>query len=424
VNSSRNTVSSTPRHSGRSITDTASLRDDSSTKGESNAPKEKNEQVKALDMLHNTILPLWNKAFYSGKSKEEILPTLLPDAKSLDQPLGNVVNYVTKFDLYEKRSNVLKGTPVPRYKSMTFSDTQGYMLVVESTAFRHSCDDSRTCTEVPVKLKMTVSNQSFSALLAIIVRKYGPRQFSDEAIQGDPFYPFDLCFEFATPRSSSTLCRHLPKFIDLQYYPGDMSLTDRQSQAEVTMGMIHKNLSPDYTFHGFPLADGSRSGPRHVCGNRNFRDEAFHPPLVLETDEKQSQELQIQRHPGESGDILGPKLYFSLGCYKNVINGIDTKMFKTTPMDLEFEAAFSRAKLIAFDNYFTDDAKFDQFLEDFHTYFETSMKSPLFGDYTDGVIRPVFCLKPMGHQLKAIDRFQKLPNGDRIWHFRATHSFD
>ena len=99
-------------------------------------------------------------------------------------------------------------------------------------------------------------------------------------------------------------------------------------------------------------------------------------------------------------------------------------MFKTTPMDLEFEAAFSRAKLRAFDNYFTDDAKFNQFLEDFHTYFETSMKSPLFGDYAEGVIRPVFCLKPMGHQLKAIDRFQKLPNGDRIWHFRATHSFD
>jgi len=96
-------------------------------------------------------------------------------------------------------------------------------------------------------------------------------------------------------------------------------------------------------------------------------------------------------------------------------------------MDLEFEATFSRSKLNAFDISFEgqhNDKKFDKFLEDFHNYFETSMKSPLFGDYTDGVIRPVFCLKPMGHQLKAIDRFQKLPNGDRIWHFRATHSFD
>jgi hypothetical protein len=414
VNSSRNTVSSTPRHSGRSMTDTASLRDDSSTKGESKAPKEKDEQLQALDMLHKTILPLWNRTFYSGKSKEEILPNI----KALDQPLEDV-NYVTKFDLYEKRSNVLTGTLVPRYESRTFTDTQGYMLVAETTAFRHSCD-ARTCTEVPVKLKMTVSNQSFSALLAIIVRKYGPRQFSDEAIQDDPFYPFDLCFEFATPRDASPPLRHLPKFIDLQY-SGDVS------QAEDAMGMIYSNLSPGYTFHGFPLADGTRSGPRHVqYGNRNFRDEAL-PPLVLETDGSQSQGLQIQPHPGESGDISGPKLYFSLGCYKNIINGIDTKMLKTTPMDLEFEAAFSRAKLKAFDNYFIDDAddkKFDKFLEDFHTYFEASMKSPLFGDYADGLIRPVFCLKPMGHQLKALDRFQKLPTGDRIWHFRATHSFD
>jgi hypothetical protein len=215
--------------------------------------------------------------------------------------------------------------------------------------------------------------------------------------------------------------RHLPKFIDWKY------------SDDVSEKTIFLNSSSGYTFHGFPLADGSRSGPRHVqYGNQNFRELAGHilaghKPLELETDRSQSPELQIQPHPGESGDFLGPKLYFSLGCYKNIINGIDTKMLKTTPMDLEFSAAFSRAKLKAFDDYFIDDAddkKFDKFLEDFHTYFEASMKSPLFGDYDDGLIRPVFCLKPMGHQLKAIDRFQKLPTGDRIWHFRATHSFD
>jgi hypothetical protein len=430
ASASRNSVSSTPRHSSRYSTDNASSR--SATLPKDDLIVEVPDSLKALNLLHSAILPAWNQLFYSGHSKEQVL-----NNSQCDVPC-QYFNSITRFSLYETKTSPLKGRPIPNYTVQTFSSTQGYQLVAESWAVRFGCDPDRTRKDVPVILKMTVSGDSFQALLEMIVRRYKNYQkrifepFSERAVlydmeEGTPFYAFDIYFEYATPQAPRDVSalRHLPQFLFLSELREDGKFEEIKA---IERKMIDSETVP--LFYGFPhlAAPGDElgmvSGPTQIFGGSDSDFQKFINDHAAQDSSILREQLRVQRHP----DI--PKLYLCIGC------PVMVDMPKSATMDLQFVAHFSRDEFMKFDGRFSDDRVWKQFLTEFHSHFETHMKSRQFGDFTyedpnkGGKVRPVHALQALQPLSSAASdsilqaRFNFLrENKDAVWQFWASHSF-
>ena len=236
---------------------------------------------------------------------------------------------------------------------------------------------------VPVSLVMTVEGDSFSMLLDMIIHKFGSKGFlrkhvADEEDEGD-FFPFELCFEYETPPSHEKA--HVPVFI---HEDGMHSL--------------------DEVFYGFPCAEKKLSGMRHFSQRKDSYDV-----------------LSLQK-PFSPAASCFPRLYLSFSFDSKFCNSRSESgggKNRNNTMDFQFVATFDRKKLEEFDDVFKctgknpdgtdDDSAYENFLKDFHQYFEEQLKSSSFGEYAEAIPAPreINSLERMGPNIAPLDRFIK-----------------
>ena len=401
-----------------------------------------NSRMEALKMLYHHILPYWNSVAFSGLEKAEIESD--PNLNKADPEY----NFFTNFKLAFKKG--IHPTPIENYVAgALFKDTAGHMLVAESQAVRFDAAVNRTRTPVPVVVKMTVSGDSFTALLDMIIQKYSPG-FDESAVHASPFYPFDICFEYATPfQGSDSKLVHFPKLSAHAMDDDDNPnfLENRETDC----------LDPtkNTVFLGFPCLGNRISGSRYVYGGpkrelydaiqtRQTRPAMLEELLDPENFKHRFAALSEQAIPSF------PRLYMSLGFDSRT--GSASTLPRGTVMDLHFEASFpmchgckAAGKLLytpdpekclgCFDMRLKQPGEFTKFLEDFHHYFKDSVtKCSLWGDINSdeqtvtGIVRDVTPLKPLVDKDHAnmftpplTQQAQRLESC--VWRFELTHSF-
>jgi hypothetical protein len=418
------------------------------------------DRLKALKLLYDHILPCWNQTAFSGVSKDEIERN-----RDLDKP-DQTGDFHTQFKLAEKHGIQVK--PMDNYLAKHFKDTAGYMLLAESQAVRF--DANRTRKDVPVKVKMTVAGDSFTALLDMIVQQFKADGLDEGAVQRhydnpdiDQFYPFDICLEWATPYSASSS----PDMLKLVHFPMLGAHKDdpaRPFLPEHETQFLARLKRPDpvrpehCVFLGFPRLENCISGMRHLFGGS--RDKLFEdlsrraPPPVLPTALSELLDRQHSFHPRDNTRKIAalteqavpsaPRLYLSLGF--NSRTGSESTLPRGTVMDMHFEAVFfvcggckgTKAPsyedkcICCFDPRLKNPKEFTEFVEEFHNYFEKAVtQCSLWGDYysakgtTESRVRDITPLKPQV-DMACADRFTpplKQQALGCVWRFALSHSF-
>ena len=437
----------TPGHKN-SARDTSGNSDSTANAALSNAAPFSNDKIKAenrlkaLRLLYDHILPDWNCEAFSGREKAEI-----QSDSNLDKA-DPEFNFFTSFKLASKKG--ILPTPIQNYVAgISFTDTAGHMLIAESQAVRFDATDARTRTPVPVKVKMTVSGDSFTALLDLIIEKYKP-DINESAFQSagtGKFFPFDICFEYATPfQGSESKLVHFPNLLahEMDFEDNPNFLENREKDC--------LDSTKNTVFLGFPCSGHRISGSRHVFGGpkhelikTSYKTCPEMLPELLDPERSTHHFAALS----EQAVPLFPRLYLSLGFDSRT--GSESTLARGTVMDLYFEATFPMCRgckaaekqytpdpekcLGCFDMRLKQPGEFTKFMEDFHRYFKDSVTNCfLWGEYNPldqsvaGMVRNITPLKPLVDKDHAnlftpalTQQAQRLES--YVWRFELTHSF-